>query len=148
LNRSQRLHFIELMSRSVQYYHDIREDEGFRAKAAREFPSESSVSFSPFLFSERYSMSAAIWDNGSSQLLDQRLSHFHLRYSEKPKLPRFDKSSAARSSWIVRRNSRPSNAVHSTHCQPDLGLQPQRLSSMRNTRSGSRVYIPVQRILQ
>jgi hypothetical protein len=74
LNRSQRLHFIELMSRSVQYYHDIREDECFRAKAAREFPSESSVSFSPILSSERCSMSSAIWDNGSSQLLDQSFS--------------------------------------------------------------------------
>lgn len=44
LNRSQRVHFMELMTRSVQYYHNMNEDAGFRASAARKFPTESSVS--------------------------------------------------------------------------------------------------------
>ena len=43
LNRSQRLHFIELMNRSVDHYRLMSESGEFRSRVAREFPTESSV---------------------------------------------------------------------------------------------------------
>jgi hypothetical protein len=46
LNRRQRLHFIELMNRSVEYYQSFNERDGSRARAERQFPTESSVSVS------------------------------------------------------------------------------------------------------
>lgn len=47
LNRNQRLHFIELMNKSMKYYHLITQDGEFKATVARQFPTASSVSQHP-----------------------------------------------------------------------------------------------------
>jgi len=62
LNRSQRIHFMELMNRSVQHHSDIQECAEYRAKVATEFGRASSVSVCDMKWCSLFSI---IWDIGS-----------------------------------------------------------------------------------